>query len=165
VTGEDLQVWALLANHRDLSVPAAHVAHAILHGKHTGLRGDVEHGLQVVGGVRVVRVLEEDQRQAAGLVHDLVPVLRCAGLVAEAQPAMRRVEQTGFGACSSGAFGFFRRDFGAFACDAGDDGDLVVDGFDKGADRLFLFGLGEECAFTGVAEDYEAFDAVDAPEP
>ena len=88
VASEDLQGRALLADNRDLSVPAAHVAHAVLHRKHTGLRGDVEHGLQVVGRVGVVGVLEQDQRQAGGLVDDLVPVLGRTGLVAEAQPAV-----------------------------------------------------------------------------
>ena len=154
VAGQDLEVRALLADDRDLSVPAAHVAHAVLHREHAGLGRDVEHGLQVVGCVCVVGVLEKDQRQAGGLVDNLVPVLRRAGLVAEAKPAVGWVEKTGFGACGFGALGLKGGDFGALAGDAGDDGDAVVDGLDEGSDDFFLFGLGEESTLAGVAKDY-----------
>jgi hypothetical protein len=163
VTRQDLKVWALLAYHMDLSVSAAHVTHAVLHRKHSQLRGNVQHGLQIVRRVRVVRVLEQDQRRAAGLINDLVPVLRRAGLVSEAQPAVRWIKESSFGPYGFGTLGFLRGDSDTFAGDAGDDGDPVVEGLDGGADG-FLLGLREEGAFAGVAEDHEAFDAIDAAE-
>ena len=85
----------LAADHRNLGVPAAHVAHAVLHGEHAGLRRDLELGLEVVGRLGRVRILEQDQRQAAFLVDRAIAVLRRALLVAEAQPAVRRVDEAG----------------------------------------------------------------------
>ena len=106
---------------RDLGVPAAHVAHAVLHGEHARLRGDLELGLEVVGRLGGVRILEQDQRQAAFLVDRAVAVLRRALLIAEAQPAVRRIHEAGRRAGLDGALGFLGGDLGAFQRDAGDD--------------------------------------------
>ncbi|KAI6774818.1 hypothetical protein HG530_001576 [Fusarium avenaceum] len=149
VAGQDGDIGALSAEHRDLSVPAAHVADAVLHSDDTGLSSDVEEGLEVLGD----------------LVDDLVAVLRSTRLVAESQPSVRRVQKTSLGTSLLGALGLESSNFSALACDTGDDGDLVVDGLDKGFDGVYLLLLGEEGSFSGVSEHDQALDAVDASKP
>ena len=107
-------------------VPAAHVAYAVLHGEHARLRRDVELGLEIVGRLRRVRILEQDQRQAAFLVDRAVAILRRALLVAEAQPAVRRIDQPGLRAGRNGALRLLGGDLGAFERDAGDDRNPAV---------------------------------------
>ena len=51
VAGQDLQVGVFTAEHRDLGVPAAHVPHPVLGREHALLGGDLELGVQVVGGL------------------------------------------------------------------------------------------------------------------
>ena len=165
VAGQDLQVRALGADDRDLAVPALHVAHAVLHREDAGLRRDVELRLQVVGALGRVRVLEQDQRQAAGFVDRLVAVLRRALLVAEAQPAVRRIDQAGRGAGVLRALGFFGGDLRAFERDAGNDGNAVADRLAEGADDLQLLVALEERAFAGMAEHGQALHAGHAGEP
>ncbi len=91
---EDLEVRTLASDDGDLGIPTTHVAHAVLHRDDTGLSGDVEHRLQAVRRLGVVRVLEEDEGKTRLLVDLLVAVLRRTRLVAESKPSVRRVEET-----------------------------------------------------------------------
>ncbi|MCY1522785.1 hypothetical protein D9M68_576540 [compost metagenome] len=165
VTAQNLQIRALATNHGDLGVPAAHVAHAVLHREYAGLRRDVKLGLQVVGALGCIGVLEQDQRQPTGLKHLAVLVLRCALLVAEAQPAVRGVEQAGGRARLDRALGFLGGHLGAFQRDAGDDGNGAIDCLDEGFDDLHLLRLRQKGAFASVAEHGQALHAIDAAEP
>jgi hypothetical protein len=82
VAGENLEVWTLVTNDGYLNVPAGNIADVVLHGENTRLRTDVEHSLQIVCGLGIVRVLEEDQRKLPDFVHNQIAVLR---LKAESQ--------------------------------------------------------------------------------
>ena len=161
VAGEDLQVGVLAAEHRDLGVPAAHVPHPVLGPEHALLAGDLQLGVQVVGGLGVVRVLEQDLRQPGFLPDGAVAVLRGAVLVAEPQPPVRRVGQGGLGAGGDGPLGLLDGDLGALAGDAGDDRDLVADLVDQRLDDLDLLVLGQEGALTGVPEHDQRLHPVD----
>jgi hypothetical protein len=165
VAGQDLQVGALLADDWDLAVPALHVAHAVLHREHAGLGGDVELRLQVVGALCRVGVLEQDQRQAAAFVDRAIAVLRCAVLIAEAQPAVRGVYEAGLGAGLDRALGFLNGNLRAFERDARDDGDAVADRLAEGLDHFELFVTLQERAFAGMAENRQALDTGHAGEP
>jgi len=165
VAGEDGNVGALASENRDLSVPASHVAHTVLHGNDTGLSSDVKESLEVVGGLGVVGVLEEDQRKLGGLIDDLVAVLRSTRLVAESQPAVRRVEKTSLSTGLLGADSLESGNFCTLASDTSNDGDLVVDRFDKGLDGVDLLLLGKEGSFSGMSEDDKTLDAIDASKP
>jgi hypothetical protein len=68
-------------------------------------------------------------------VDGLVAVLRSALLEAETQPAVIRVDERADGARVRRALGFERRDLGAFARDAGDDGNAAADRVDPGFPR------------------------------
>ena len=156
----------LAADDRDLGVPAAHVAHAVLHGEHAGLRRDLELGFEIVGRLGGVRVLEQDQRQAA-----LFDRSRCSG------PAAR---PSGSRSAASRATG--RRGRPAAPAStarlASSAATLVpssvmpamtgtrpsVD-FTKLRITAACSSCGQEGAFAGVAEDDQALHAVEAAEP
>ncbi|KAI3475682.1 hypothetical protein L1887_62851 [Cichorium endivia] len=116
-----------------------------------------QEAVDVKGGVQ--------QRKTRLFVHLLVAVLRRTGLVAESQPAVRGVEQTGLGTSLDGAACLKRGDFGALARDAGNDGDTVVDRLDESLDHLDLLVLRQEGALTGVTEHNQTLDARQASEP
>ena len=149
------------AEHRDLGVPAAHVPHPVLGPEHPFLAGDLQLGVQVVGGLGVVRVLEQDLRQPGLLPDGAVAVLRGAVLVAEPQPAVRRVGQGGLGAGVDGPLGLLDGDLGALSGDAGDDRDLVTDLGDQRLDDLDLLVLGQEGALAGVPEHDQRLHTLD----
>lgn len=117
MTGENLEIWALMADDGDLDVPAAHVTNAVLHGKHAWLCADIEHGLQTVRCLGDVWVLKKNQGETTLLIDDLVAVLWCAFLVAEAKPAMGWVEET---SCGSGGFGALSLESGYLGSLSGD---------------------------------------------
>lgn len=135
----------------------------VLHGEDTFLAENVQLGLEVVGGLSLGRVLEEDERETGRLVDLLVTSLGSALLVAESKPAVGRVEETGRGTSLFGPLGLETGDVVALASDTGDDGD--GGGLDKGLDDLDLLVRGEEGALTSVTEHDEALDALDGPEP
>ena len=164
VAGEDLQVGVLGAQDGDLGVPAAHVPHAVLGREHPGLGGDLQLGVQAVGGLGGVGVLEQDQRQPGLLVHDAVALLRGAVLVAEAQPAVGGVEQACRCAGVDGALGLQPGDLVTLAGDAGDDRH-PVGGLDHGADDGDLLLGGQVGALAGMAQADQALDAVDGGQP
>ncbi len=165
VAGENLQVRALPADHRDLAVPTAHVAHAVLHGEDAGLCRDFELSLEIVGRFRGVWILEQDQWQAALLVDRPVAILRRALLVAETQPAVRGIQETGLRAGSHGALRLLGGDLGAFHGDSSDHRNAALGRCHEATDhRGLLFG-GEERAFAGVTEHDQPFHVLEAPEP
>src|SRR4029453_10119575 len=75
MTGENLQIGTLTTDNRDLRIPPAHIAHAVLHGEDTWQRRDFELGLEIVSCFRRVWILKEDQRQTAFLVDRAIAVL------------------------------------------------------------------------------------------
>ena len=154
-----------LAKLRDLRVPAPHVAHAILGGDHAGQTGDLQLRLQVVGGLRGIRILEQDRLEAGFLVDGAVALLRRALLEAEPQPAVVRIDERTRRAGFLGALGLQRGHLGALAGDAGDDRNAAVDGLDVGADERDLFVRSEEGAFTGMPQNDQALDPVHGGQP
>ena len=162
VAGHHRDLREGVLDRRDLVVPALHVAHAVLGGGHALDGADLELGVEVVVGLGRGRVLEQDALEA-GLGDRLVAGLRRALLVAEAQPAVVRVDQRGGGAGVVLLLRLLVGDAGALAGDAGDHrqrGRVLVD-----ADQLELLVVGEEGALAGVAEDHQALHAVDRGEP
>src|SRR5262249_11079652 len=91
--GRNCRLGRSRTNDRNFGVPAAHVAHAVLHGEHAGQRRNLELGLEIVGRLGRVRILKQDQRQAAFLMDGAIAVLGRALLVAEPQPAMRGIDE------------------------------------------------------------------------
>jgi hypothetical protein len=126
MAGKNLQIGTLTTDNRNFGVPPAHVAHAVLHGENTRQRRDVELGLEIVRGLGRVRILKEDQRQAAFLVNCPVAILRRTFLIAEPKPAVRGVDQPGLRPGLYGPLCLLRSYLGAFKGDSRDDGDLSV---------------------------------------
>lgn len=165
MAGQDGYVGTLLAEDRDLCVPAAHVADTVLHGDDARLSGDVEQGLEVVGALGVVGVLEKNQGQLGDLVHPLVAVLRSARLVAETEPAVRRIEETSLSSGLLGPLSLEGGNFSALTSDTSNDRNLVVNRLDKGLDHINLLLGCEESTLTSVAENDKALDAPLLAEP
>jgi len=166
MAGEDLQVRTLTPDDRNLRIPPAHIAHAVLHGEHAGQRRDIELGLEVVGRLGRVRILKQDQRQSAFLVDRAIAVLRRSFLVAEPQPAVRGIDQPGLRPGLHRPLCLQRGDLGAFQGDAGDDGEILsVDRLDEAFDDRGLLVGREKRPFAGMTENNQAFDAFETAEP
>ena len=165
MAGKNLQIGTLTADDRNLGVPPAHVAHTVLHGEDTRLRCDLELGFEVVRCLGRVRILEEDQRHAAFFVDCTVAILRRSLLIAEAQPAVGRIQEAGGRPRLDCPLCLQRGYFGAFQGDPGDDRDLSVNRLDEAFDDRGLLVSSEKRPFPGVTENDQAFDAFEAAEP
>jgi len=165
VACKDVLPWESLPDHGDLGVPSPHIAHTVLHRKYTFLTENVELSLEVVCGFGIIGVLKEDEGKTGSFVDFLVSSLGSTLLVAESQPSVRRVEETGLSTSFLGSFRLETCDVVAFTGDTGNDGDFIVDRFDESLDDLALLLRRQEGTLAGVTKDNETFDTVDRAEP
>ena len=165
MAGKNLQLGRGLLDLGDLGVPALHVAYAVLGGDHALLSGDVDLGLQIIGRLGGVRVLEQDALQAGLLPDRLVAVLRRALLEAEPQPAVVRIDQGARRAGGLRGLGLLGGDAGALTRDAGDDRHGAIDRLSIGLDQLQALFDRQEGAFPGMAQDDQALHALDRHQP
>ena len=77
VARQDVQFGPLPPDYGDLRISLPYVAHPVRHGEDAApQRRVIERRLLVVCHLGVIQVLEQHQRQPAGLVYAPLPVLR-----------------------------------------------------------------------------------------
>lgn len=160
---QDLQVRLCLLQFGNFNIPALHVAHAILGRDDPILRGNGQLGVQIVGRLGRIGILEQNALKTGGFPDRLVAVLRCAFLEPEAQPAVVGINQRAGCTCILALAGFFGGNLRAFAGDAGHNRD--IDGIGIRADEVEAFAFGQERPLARVAEDHEGFHVVKRREP